>query len=94
MIPHRYIFSLSVVDRHRCDADPDPTFRFAADPDPDLSPSFTHGGKPGFICTFINSSASLHFFYLSRLNLQNFEVDTSVLISAVHSDETDTDPDR
>ncbi len=28
-------FSNSVVDRHRFDADPDPTFHIDADPDPD-----------------------------------------------------------
>jgi hypothetical protein len=27
------------VDRHRVDADPDPTFHFDADPDPDLDPA-------------------------------------------------------
>jgi hypothetical protein len=43
---------ISVVDRHRTDADPDPTFHFDAYPDPDqnkadphVDPRFKHVGK-------------------------------------------------
>jgi hypothetical protein len=32
------------VDRHHADSDPDPTFRFDADPEPDSDPKFTHAG--------------------------------------------------
>jgi hypothetical protein len=33
-VPYRYL-NISVVDRHRFDADSVPTFRFDAEPDPD-----------------------------------------------------------
>ncbi len=45
-----------VEDRHRLDADPDPTFPFYAGPDPD-TPSFTQVGKPDIFLPFIHSSA-------------------------------------
>ncbi len=50
---HRFIHTVltslsSVVDRHRFDADPDPTLHFDADPDPDSNQSFTHGRKSEF----------------------------------------------
>jgi hypothetical protein len=37
------------LDRHRFDANPDPSFHFHPDPDsdPDPTPSFTHDGKSG-----------------------------------------------
>jgi hypothetical protein len=50
--------NISVVLRHRVDADPDPTFHFAADPDPDLAPGFI---KIITFFSFIHSKASLHF---------------------------------
>ncbi len=39
----------SVVNQHRFDANPDPTFHFDVDPETDLdpSPSVTHVGKLG-----------------------------------------------
>ncbi len=44
-----------MLDRHRFDADPDPTFYFDADPD------FPYAGKFHFF-PFFHSSASLHCF--------------------------------
>jgi len=38
----------SVVDRHRVDADPDPTFLFDADPDPDPTSKFYTCWKSDF----------------------------------------------
>jgi hypothetical protein len=50
----------SDVDRHRFDADPDPTFHFDADPDPDRTLRFIQ--KNGTFFTFIHSIVSLHNF--------------------------------
>jgi uncharacterized membrane protein len=63
--------AINIVDRHRFDADPDPTFHFAAYPDPDPTPSFTHVGISDFfdifyslifLISFIYSTVSLHIF--------------------------------
>jgi hypothetical protein len=43
---------ISVVDRHRFDADPDPIFRFDANPNPDPTSNYTQGGKSEFFLTF------------------------------------------
>jgi hypothetical protein len=53
----------SVLDRHRFDANPDPTFHFDPDleSDPDPTPSFTHVGESGKKnLIFIHITASLH----------------------------------
>jgi hypothetical protein len=42
--------------------DPDPTFLFNADPDPDHIPNFTHVGISAKVLTFIRSSVSPHCF--------------------------------
>jgi hypothetical protein len=54
-----------VVNQHHFDANPDTTFHFDADPEPDLDPSTnsTHVGKLGKLI-FIHSSAGLHCFRL------------------------------
>jgi hypothetical protein len=51
--------NISLVDRHRVDADPDPdpTFQFDADLDPDPTTGFTNVGKAEFF-TFLHSNAS------------------------------------
>ncbi len=45
------VVGTSVLDRHRFDANPDPTVHFDPDPDSDTDPypSFTHVGKTGKI---------------------------------------------
>jgi hypothetical protein len=64
------ILPIHVVDRHRFDAAPDPTFHFDSDPDldwhqnnadPHADPiiSFTQVGKLGIFFTLIQSNASL-----------------------------------
>jgi hypothetical protein len=44
----KYVDKGGVVDRHRFNADPDPTFHFDADLDPDSTPSFQLVGKIRF----------------------------------------------
>jgi hypothetical protein len=47
------------VDPYRFDADPDLTFHFDAEPDPDPFLNFTHVKKSDFFNLFIRSSTSL-----------------------------------
>jgi len=59
--------SETLMDRHRVDACPDPTFYFDADPDqdPDPTPSFTHVRKSDFKKTY-SQQRQYTLFYLSR----------------------------
>ena len=45
--------TVSVADRHRFDADPDPTFYFDVDPNPDLAPDPYYFVKDPRIFIFI-----------------------------------------
>ncbi len=58
-----YSFNSGDVDRHRDDADldPDPTFYFEADPDPQVYTCW----KTELFKSFIYSHASFTLFYLS-----------------------------
>jgi hypothetical protein len=70
------------VDRHRFDADPDPTFHFDADPDPDtrnwILPQVLytccHIEKSDFYKTFVHSNGSLLVLsYHQRPRCNNFQ---------------------
>jgi hypothetical protein len=56
------------VDRHRFDADPNPTFRFDGDPNPDPNPdptlSLTHG-KSEFLFYLFKFHSTLFYLFLS-----------------------------
>ncbi len=52
------------MDRHRFDADPDPTFHSDADPDADLSSSFTHVGKSENFFYFYSQQCQFTLFFL------------------------------
>ncbi len=52
------------MDRHRLDADPDPTFHFDADSGPDPTPNFTHVGKLEIFLDFIAIRVSIVFIFL------------------------------
>ncbi len=58
------LVTVSVVDRHRFYADPDPPFHFDADPGQDLHKSFTQFGKSEIFLTFVLNALST-LFYLS-----------------------------
>jgi hypothetical protein len=62
VLARSYIATCSVVDRHRFDADLDPTFNVDAVPGPDSDHTlnFTHVGKSNI--SFDSSVASLHCF--------------------------------
>jgi hypothetical protein len=63
----------SVADRHRFDADPDPTFHFDDDPGLDSNPipSFKHAGKSGksFGLLFTAAKFTLFIFFFSFVGL-------------------------
>jgi hypothetical protein len=55
---------VSVVDRHRFDADPELTFHLGANPDPNPSLRFIHVGKSEF-CFYVLLTAVLVYIVLS-----------------------------
>ncbi len=63
----------SVVDRHRVDADPDPTFRFDADPDPDRHENNADPNAdpiPSF--HMLENRAKFSYFYDIKTSLKYF----------------------
>ncbi len=70
---HIYFVISSVVDRKRLDADPNPTFRFDADPNPDPNPdptsSLTHGKSEFFSSLLFKFHSTLFYLFLSASNV-------------------------
>jgi hypothetical protein len=55
------------VDQHHFHADPDPTFHYETNSDPDPTPSFTHVGKYGNNSfDFYSQQCQSTLLYLSR----------------------------
>jgi hypothetical protein len=97
------IIVFSVVDRYRCRSGSE--FHFDAGPDPDLPQSFIHVGKSDM--TFFSQQWTLIFFSIfliiaiGVIVLKTVKTVNSILkfsgkkyCLALHSVETDTDPDR